>query len=72
MKGPSPGIASAPIPTIQPKAPPKDRAASCASRRALGRLGILLVREILGSLVVRKQNRDIVLGEAGLLSNYRR
>ena len=61
MKTPSPGIANAPIPTIQPNAPP----GACARRRTLRSLSVLLVREILGSLLVGQQDRQIVIAETG-------
>jgi hypothetical protein len=63
MKGPSLGMASAPIPTIQPRAPP-NTAPPVAPVAAPPELGVLLVSEILGSFFVRKENRYVVLGEA--------
>src|ERR1019366_6586522 len=43
----------------------KNCAAACSGRRAFRSLCMLLVSEILGSLLVGKKNRYVVLGEAG-------
>src|ERR1035437_6763501 len=42
----------------------QDCASACASRSALGSLGVLLVGEILGSLLVGEKNRYVVVGKA--------
>src|SRR4029453_13421207 len=64
MNGPTPGIASAPMPPNKPSRAPERPAGGDARRRTFRRLRLLLVREILRALVVGHEHRDVSVREA--------
>ena len=66
MKGPRPGIASAPMPASKPSVPPMAPPETAPVVVPSGAFGVLLGGEFFRRLLIWRQNRDVVAAKAGV------